>query len=170
MRDAGTAGRSMDDFAKKILNDINLDEIAPHAKDRSPVDHWSPAILLERAAYLRKLAKYSNSSASETIKEFPHYSAELSFRGRTGNAEMHDDYTCFFHVLAGSATLVTSETVAYARSTSAGETRDISIEDGARQELRQGDVAHVPAGIPYQLLIAGDKAIICLIVKIQGAP
>jgi mannose-6-phosphate isomerase-like protein (cupin superfamily) len=160
----------MDNFAKKILSDINLDEVAPRAKDRSPVDHWSPAILLERAAYLRKLAKYGDGSASETIKESPLYSVELSFRGRTSDTEMHDDYTCFFHVLAGAATLVTGGALAYSRSTSARDARDVSIEVGARQELRQGDVVHVPAGIQFQFLIAGDKSIICLIVKIHDAP
>lgn len=160
----------MDDFAKKILSDINLDEIAPHAKDRSSVDHWSPAVLLERAAYLRKLAKYGDGSASETIKEFPHYSVELSFRGRTRDTEVHDDCTCFFHVLAGTATLVTGGAVAHSQSVGASEGRVNSVDEGARKELRQGDVAHVPAGVPHQFLIAEDKAIICLIVKIQGAP
>jgi mannose-6-phosphate isomerase-like protein (cupin superfamily) len=157
----------MDDFAKKILNDVNLEEIAPRVKDRSPVDHWSPAVLLERAAYLRKMARYGDGSANEVIKEFPHYSAVLSVLGRTGDAEVHHDYTCFVHVLAGAASLVTGGTVNGARSAGAGEVRGSSIKDGARQELRQGDFVHVPAGVPHQFLIAGDKAITCLIVKIQ---
>ncbi len=157
----------MDDTAKKILSDMNLDEIAPRVKDRSPVNHWPPAVLLERAAYLRKMARYGEGSASETIKGHQNYSAVLSFQGRTGDAEVHHDYTCFFHVLAGAATLVTGGTVTRARAAGAGEMRGSSIQDGRRQELRQGDFAHIPAGVPHQFLIAGDKSITCLIVRIQ---
>lgn len=157
----------MDDFAKRILHDVNLDEIAPRLKDRLPVDHWSSPVLLERAAYLRKMAKYGNGSASETIREYPHYSAELSFCGRTADAEVHHSHACMVHVLAGAATLVMGGKVNRVRSAGAGEMRGDSIENGARQELRQGDVVHIPAGVPHQLLIAGDKSITCLIVKIR---
>ncbi len=157
----------MDDFAEKILSDVNLDEIAPRAKNRSPVDHWSPAVLLERAAYLRKMARYGDGSASETIREFPHYAATLWFQSRTSEAEAHHSYTCFIHVLAGSATLVTGGTMNRPRPVGPGELKGASIEAGSNQELRQGDFAHVPAGVPHQFLIAGDKSITCLIVKIQ---
>jgi mannose-6-phosphate isomerase-like protein (cupin superfamily) len=157
----------MDEFAKKLLSEVNLDEIPPRAKNRPPADHWLPAVLLERASYLRKMAKYGDGSASETIREFPHYTAELSFRSRTSDAEVHEDYTCLFHVLAGVAVLVTGGTVDRARWAGSGELRGSTIENGARQELRQGDIAHVPAGIPHQFLISGDKSVTCLIVKIQ---
>ena len=157
----------MDDIAKRILSDLNLDEIAPRVKDRSPVDHWSSPVLLERAAYLRKMAKYGNGSASETIREYSHYSVELSFCGRTGNAEVHRDHACMFQVLAGTATLAMGGKMNRAQSAGEGEMRGDSIENGSFQELRQGDVVHVPAGTPHQLLIAGDKSITCLIVKIR---
>ena len=157
----------MDDFAKKILSDVNLDKIGPRTRERSQADHWSPAVLLERAAYLRKMARYGDGSASETIREYPHYAAELSFRSRTSDAEVHDNYSCMFHVLGGAATLVIGGTVMRARSVGGGELRGISIENGVSQELHQGDIAHVPAGVAHQFLIAGDKSVTCLIVKIQ---
>jgi uncharacterized RmlC-like cupin family protein len=157
----------MDDFAKKILSDVNLDEIRPRAKERSPADHWPPAVLLERAAYLRKMARYGDGSASETIREYPHYAAELSFRSRTSDAVVHEGYSCMIHVLAGAATLAIGGTVTRARSAGAGEIRGILLENGVPQELRQGDIAHVPAGVPHQFLIGGDKSVTCLIVKIQ---
>ena len=36
-----------------------------------------------------------------------------------------------------------------------------------RQELRAGDVAHVPAGVPHQMLVAGEKTITSLVVKVR---
>lgn len=48
-----------------------------------------------------------------------------------------------------------------------GEIRGASIEGGMRQELRAGDVAHVPAGVPHQMLVAGEKTITSLVVKVR---
>lgn len=157
----------MDRLAREILKDVNLDEIAPRERDRSPVGHWTQAVLLERAAYLRKLARFGNGSASETIRESTQHSIVLAFRGRSGDAELQQGSANLIHVLAGTATLVTGGTIVGARTIEAGETRGESIEGGARQELRAGDVVHVPAGITHQILVAGDKSITVLMVRIQ---
>ena len=70
---------------------------APSRKrPKNPVDHWSPAVLLERAAYLRKMAKHGDGSASETLKEFPQHCAMLSFRSRSGEAEVHERFADLF--------------------------------------------------------------------------
>lgn len=56
----------MDEFSKEIWKELlpAEREVAPtrknvrEAKDAAPqADHWTPAILLERAGYLRKLAR-----------------------------------------------------------------------------------------------------------------
>jgi len=161
----------IDDLANRILRDVNLEEVPPRSR-RSPeegaaTDHWSPPVLLERAAYLKKLAWYGNGSATELIKEYPHYSVGLSFMGRSGDAEVHLGYACMFQILAGAATLVTGGRVDRPRSAGSGEIVGISIEGGTKQELRQGEVVHVPMGVPHQFLIPGDKSITCLVVKIR---
>jgi quercetin dioxygenase-like cupin family protein len=51
-----------------------------------------------------------------------------------------------------------------------GEIRGASIEGGLRQELRAGDVAHVPAGVPHQMLVSGDKTFTAFVVKIEQKP
>lgn len=158
----------MDRVAEEILKDVVLDEIAPKPRvPKNPVDHWSPAVLLERAAYLRKIARFGNGSASETLKEYPQHSAMLSFRGRDGEVEVHERFADLFCVLAGKATLVTGGVVAGARSIEPGETRGTSIEGGARQTLRPGDVVHVPAGTPHQMLVKEQETITCLVLKVQ---
>jgi mannose-6-phosphate isomerase-like protein (cupin superfamily) len=147
---------------------VNLDEVAPRPKrPGNPVDHWSPSVLLERAAYLRKMAKHSDGSASETLKEYPQHFVMLSFRSRSGEVEVHERFADLFCVLAGSATLVTGGVVQGKRVVGPGETRGTSIEGGTEQRLRSGDVAHVPAGTPHQMLLKGDETITSLVTKVQ---
>ncbi len=156
-----------------------LKELLPAEKEAVPrpaskqalrqnhLDHWSPAILLERAGYLRKLAKQGDGSASEMLREYPRHCTMLLFRSRDGAAEVHENFADLFYVLEGRATLVTGGKVAGAETIAPGEMRGVSIEGGARQELRAGDVAHVPASLPHQMLVSGDKTVTCLVIKIQ---
>lgn len=162
----------MDHLAKEILKDVALDAIEPetaHRAPRNPTDHWTSAILLERAAYLKKMAMYGDGSAGETLREYPQHRAMLSFRSRDGEAEIHQNFADLFCVLAGTATLVTGGTVIKARAVEPGETRGDSIEGGTRQQLKAGDIAHVPAGLPHQMLVAGEKTVTCFVMKIQEA-
>jgi mannose-6-phosphate isomerase-like protein (cupin superfamily) len=162
----------MDNLAKQILKDVALEEIAPRIRKKSPIDqidHWSPAILLERAAYLKKMARYGDGSATETLREYPQHIALLSFRSRDSEAEMYQDFAVVFFALAGAATLVTGGALTNARSVEPGLSRGASIGGGTRQDLRAGEIAHVPAGLPHQILVAGEKTITCFVIKIQEA-
>ncbi|MGH9435915.1 MAG: hypothetical protein ACRD06_07935 [Terriglobia bacterium] len=155
------------DLAKRMLKDAALDEAAPREEHRGPVDHWAPHILLERAAYLRKMARAGNGSASETLREYSRHAAMLSFRSRSGEVEAHEKFADLFQVLSGAATLVTGGKMIGSHTVAPGETRGETIEGGTCQELKPGDVAHVPAGTPHQILLAGDKTLTCLVLKIQ---
>jgi mannose-6-phosphate isomerase-like protein (cupin superfamily) len=91
----------------------------------------------------------------------------LLFRGRSGIAELHENFADLFLVLEGRAALVTAGSIGNAKTIAPGEIRGDAVQDGVRQELRAGDVAHVPAGVPHQMLVAGDQSIVCLVTKIQ---
>jgi mannose-6-phosphate isomerase-like protein (cupin superfamily) len=166
-----------DRLSRRILNAINPELPEPRVprkkagKDAAmQLDHWPHAILMERASYLRKLAKHSDGSASETLKDYPQHLTMLSFRSRDGVVEMHEDFADLFVVLDGRATLVTGGTIAGAEMTGPGEIRGVSIVGGAGQELRAGDVAHVPAGLPHQMLVPGDKTFTAFVMKIKEKP
>ena len=163
----------IDDFAGRILKEVvGVEKERPQPAASKPeqpnaVDHWSRPILLERAAYLGKLAKYGDGSESETIKEFPQHAVMLSFRSRSGEAEVHADFADIFYVIEGSATLVCGGTVEGAREIRPWEIRGASITGGVQYAMRAGDVAHVPAGQAHQMLLAGEKTITCLVVKVR---
>jgi hypothetical protein len=87
----------MDDVSKEIWKELLPAErdMIPRAakarmrKDAPPhADHWPTAILLERAAYLRKLARAGDGQASETLKEYfaPRNDAFVSRSRRRGRA------------------------------------------------------------------------------------
>jgi mannose-6-phosphate isomerase-like protein (cupin superfamily) len=140
----------------------------PQNGETPHLDHWSPAMLLERAARLAELAALADGSASETLSEYPRHFTMLSFRSRDGQAELHENFADLFYVLDGCATLVTGGSVAGAVTIGPGEVRGVSVEGGVRQELAAGDVAHVPAGVPHQFLVPCGKTVTSFVVKIQG--
>jgi mannose-6-phosphate isomerase-like protein (cupin superfamily) len=167
----------MDDFSKTILKGLLPIEKEPPLRSKSKrglrddaLDHLSAPILLERAAHLRKLAKVGDGSAGEVLKEYPQHAIHLLVRSRNGGAELHENFADLFFVLEGRAALVTGGTIVDAKNIALGETRGSSVEGGVRQELRTGDVAHVPAGLPHQMLVSGEKFVTCLVLKIQQDP
>ena len=131
----------MERIAKEILKDVALEDVTPKPRTpRNPVDHWSPAILLERAAYLRKMAKLGDGSASETLKDYPKHCAMLSFRSRDGEAEVHERFADLFVVLSGAATLVTGGVVAGASGVVCAHLRFLVVMGGNAciEQYRQG--------------------------------
>ena len=158
----------MDKDSAQILKAVIGEEPAPRPTPIiSPVDHWTPPVLLERARYLRELARNGEGVASEILRQYPQHYASLTFRNRSGDAELHEKFTDMFLILAGTTTLVTGGRVLGARQVGPGETRGVSIEGGIRMQPRVGEVAHIPAGIPHQMLIEGNNTVTYLAMKLQ---
>ena len=129
-------------------------------------DHWSRPVLLERAAYLRELARFGDGSAGEAISESPGYCTMLAVRLRSGPAEIHEMFGGIFIVLAGNATLVTGGTIEKREQAGWGEIRGSAIAGGSNQKLVAGDIVHVAAGMPHQILLSGNDTLSYLLVKI----
>lgn len=130
-------------------------------------DHTTRPVLMERAAYLKQMARASEGSASEILREYPRHNIQLSVRLRSGVAELHERFADIFFVLDGRAMLVTGGTIVKPFSAGAGEVRGTAIEGGDRQELRAGDVAQIAAGTPHQILLAGDATFTAMVIKVQ---
>jgi hypothetical protein len=91
----------------------------------------------------------------------------LSVLLRSGAAEVHEEFANIITVLDGRGTLVTGGALEQANRVGPAETIGAAISGGSRRALRAGDVVRVAAGIPHQLLIADDKTISCLVVRIK---
>lgn len=166
----------MNDLSKAILKQLLPNEKLPSAprgktaKRTGGLEHLAAPILLERSAYLKKLARAGDGSASEVLKEYPRHAIHLLVRSRDGGAEQHARFADLFFVIEGRAALLTGGIIADVTSIAPGEIRGSAIESGVQQELRAGDLAHVPAGLPHQMLVSGDKFVTCLVIKIEQDP
>ncbi len=131
-------------------------------------DHWSPSDLLERAKHLRQLAAEGDKgSASQTLEKYPHHYTMLAFRNRNGAGEMHQNFADIFYILDGHADLVTGGELVDPKITGPGETSATSVKGGSHQQLKAGDVVHIPAGMPHQMLVPDGETVTYFVVKAQ---
>ncbi len=131
------------------------------------LDHWTPAQLLQRAEHLRENAAHGDGSASETLERYPRHYTMLAFRSRSGSGELHQNYADLFYILDGSAIVVTGGELVDPKTTAPGELRGASVKGGSRQEVKAGDIVHIPAGTPHQMLLPEGSTVTYFVVKVQ---
>ena len=129
-------------------------------------DHWSPGELMERAKHLHQLAE-EKGSASETLEKYPHHYTMLAFRSRSGAGELHQNFADLFYILDGHASVITGGEVVDPKTTGPGEILGTSVKGGTRQELKAGDVVHIPAGMPHQMILADGETVTYFVMKTQ---
>ena len=130
-------------------------------------DHWSKAELLERAKHLREEAAKGDGSASETLEKYPHHYTMLAFRQKSGGGELHQNFADTFVILDGHATVVTGGSVVDQKTVSPGEIRGKSVEGGTPQDVKAGDVVHIPAGMPHQTRVADGDTVTYFVIKTE---
>lgn len=130
-------------------------------------DHWSRTELLDRAKHLEAAAAKGDGSASETLEKYPHHYIMLAFRRSSGGGELHQHFADIFYILDGRATVITGGKLVEEKTTAPGEIRGKSVDGGTRQELRAGDVVHIPAGMPHQMLLSGGETITYFVIKAE---
>ena len=105
--------------------------------------------------------------ATQTIKKYSTDYSMLAFRTQSGKAELHEKFADFYVVVAGDATLVSGGKMVNGKTTAPGEVRGDSIQDGKETKLKKGDIVHIPADIPHQLLLTQGDTFQYFIVKVQ---
>jgi mannose-6-phosphate isomerase-like protein (cupin superfamily) len=107
-------------------------------------------------------------SAFEELKRYGNHYTMLAYRDATGSSELHEHEADVLVVEEGEATLVTGGEMVAAKTQKPGELRGTSIKGGERHSLGPGDVIHIPAGVPHQLLVASGKPFTYFVVKVTG--
>ena len=99
------------------------------------------------------LTKGGKPFASRDLVRYGNHYTMLAARESTGSSEVHEHEADIFVIENGTATIVTGGTLVNAQTQKPGEIRGTSISGGERHTLQTGDIIHIPAGVPHQLVI-----------------
>src|ERR1700736_6160188 len=131
------------------------------------VDHLTQSQLIEKAQDLNAKAQGPEGAASNKLNEYPNHFTMISLRRKNGRAEVHENYADLFFVVRGSAKLLTGGTVQDSKTVSPGELRGKSVLNGVETSLNQGDIVHIPATVPHQLLLPGGGTFLYFVIKVK---
>jgi mannose-6-phosphate isomerase-like protein (cupin superfamily) len=106
-------------------------------------------------------------SSSIALGDYGSHTIMLSERTVSGGAEIHAHFDDVMIVMSGKATLISGGRLIDAHSSSNGESSGSGIRDGVTRAIAAGDIVHVPAGTPHQLLIDRGTPYSALVVKIR---
>lgn len=128
--------------------------------------HWTSN---ELRAFDGKLAPKMNDKkfASEQLGKFGNHYAMVAHREGSGLAELHESDADLFVVESGSATLVVGGKVVDGKAETAGEIRGPSIDGGSKKRLSAGDIVHIPANVPHQLLVDPGHKFTYFVMKVS---
>ena len=118
---------------------------------------------------LHQLAQQGGAkgSSGSTLADYGALAIKLSERTVSGAAEIHAHNDDVMLVTEGTATLVTGGDLIDAHTVGDGEVAGSGIRNGISQSIVTGDVIHIPAGTPHQLLIAPGTTYSALVIKVK---
>lgn len=110
-------------------------------------------------------SKRNHGSVSKVIGSFGNYLVELVQRNSSGIVEEHLTKNDIFFIRDGSATLILGGTVINGKSSAPNEIRGDSVQNGTKYTVRAGDIIHIPAKVPHQMLLAPGETVAYTVVK-----
>jgi len=136
------------------------------AADPAGFGQWKGA---ELKSYDKKLAPKMDAQkiGSASLGNFGNHSFMVIHREASGQAEWHEKQADLFIVQSGEATLVVGGTVVDPKNTEADEIRGPSIKDGVSKHLAPGDVVHIAAKTPHQVMLGAGKQITYAVMKVD---
>jgi len=133
-----------------------------------PAEYYSSPKLKQDFDKLAEQAKTKKAdSGGSDLRTSDTHALKLSYRRETGGAEVHQHFDDIMVVEGGSATIVTGGSLVDPTTGKNGEMKGKSIQGGTSQVLSPGDIIHVPAGTPHQLLLNQGKDFRAFVVKIH---
>jgi mannose-6-phosphate isomerase-like protein (cupin superfamily) len=139
------------------------------AQSAGKVEVFSSGDMHTQFAKLADQAKARGLAAS-TLGDYGGLSLRLAVRVKDGGAEVHAHFDDVILVTDGKATLVTGGAVVDGHTNSNGETLGSGIQNGSSQPISAGDIVHIPAGIPHQMLIAPGVTFTYVLMKVKPQP
>jgi hypothetical protein len=130
------------------------------------VSIWTAADL---KAQERKLAQKLNEQkgAFEQLASFGNHLTMLARREATAPRRSTRRRWTSSSCRAGRRLLVYGGELPGAKTTAPGELRGPAVKGGERKTLNPGDVVHIPAKVPHQLLVPAGKEFTYFVIKVD---
>jgi len=138
---------------------------AAFAATTGAVDMYTPR---ELKTIEETLAAKHSTFASKEFKRYSNHYTMLAYRAATGSSEVHEHEADIFVIQDGEGTLITGGALVNAHTEKPGELRGSSISGGERAHFAPGDIFHIPAGTPHQMLVEKGKPVAYFVVKVTG--
>jgi mannose-6-phosphate isomerase-like protein (cupin superfamily) len=149
-----------------FATDLALSQTPAASSSVSKLDSYTPDQLMEKAKPLQQAAGQSGTgSASIVLEKYPGHFTMLAFRDRSGGAELHKEYADIDVILDGTCTLIVGGTIPDAKTTGPGEVRGRSVVGGESRVLHKGDIAHIPANTPHQMMLPPGGTLTYFVIK-----
>ena len=84
----------------------------------------------------------------------------------SGVAEWHEKQADVIFISTGTITMLYGGSVVDGKTTAAGEIRGPSIKGGTEAKLGPGDVLHIPAKVPHQMILAPGAQVTYFVTKV----
>jgi mannose-6-phosphate isomerase-like protein (cupin superfamily) len=137
------------------------------AQEGAGVNRSSAEALAAKAKTQMETARTSASGAESTkLETYPSSYTMLAVRTKSGGAEIHANWDDYLFVIDGSGTVMTGGTAVDAKSGDDGEVRGTRIEGGAPTPMHKGDVIHISAKVPHQVVLAPGETVTYYVVKV----
>jgi mannose-6-phosphate isomerase-like protein (cupin superfamily) len=130
------------------------------------VDHYTPQDLHEQVKPLIEKATATGGS-SEILQKYGADYTMLAFHSKDGGAELHEKYADIFIIVDGSATLLSGGELESPATSAPGEVKGTALLHATRTLLAKGDIVHIPANTPHQLLIPSNTTLTYFVIKIK---
>ena len=132
-------------------------------------DFWSKDDLESLKVDLSSRVGSNNAAILDRMVDQGGYFAAMVHREPgPGFSESHDEWADIYFVTSGSAAIMTGGEIVDAREDSPGEIRGTSIRGGAVQRISEGDIVHIPAGVPHYVMVGEGEEVTYFILKAQA--
>jgi mannose-6-phosphate isomerase-like protein (cupin superfamily) len=129
-------------------------------------EHWTAEQFASHEQTLHKAVK--DGLASETLGRWGNHLLLKSRReASSGQAELHETQADLLIVQSGGATIIVGGKVVGGKTSAPNEIRGTSIEGGEKHVLKAGDVLHIPAKTPHQVLLDPGQTLDYIVLKVD---
>lgn len=148
---------------KKLL--LLLPAMMVFAAAPAGFNEWSGDTLKTRGEALKKSVK--GGLASEILANWGNHQLMVIHREATGQAEYHETQVDVIVVRSGQGSIKVGGKILDGKTTAPNEIRGTSIEGAELHPLKEGDVLHIPAKTPHQVMLETGQTVDYLAIKID---